>query len=491
MRTSEPELHFEGGRIALESNGTKQIDITDAGNIELTTRSNGDINVATNGTGDLILKPNLPTGNGGAGGYAGWNIDPSWSPGSTTHGGSVHVKSVLSIDARSDTPTTDLLFNEGIQIKSESNGSGVYSWPTLAFDARSSAGDQTSGTVDYGNTANQGYGNVWFMRYNSDFGGTPSAIESNQILGGFYGGGSTGASTTNAVGAAMFMRAHEDWTTSSTPTSMEFQNCPSGSADKIVTFETRGDKVMVNPNYYNVDFCVYSENYNKTFEVDAVTDKTLIGGVLNVHSVAGNISSNLANGDIYYDSTANRIKVRENGELRQITSVGTHSIWVTANAMYPTTTNGCDFHNQLEVAANKPEIKTLSFDSGTEENAQFSIAMPKRYDGGTIQFIPYWTATSGSGDCKWNLQAVALDNDDAMNTSFGGNVGVTDTLTATNDICRGSTSGAITIAGSPSTDDIVYFNISRDATDGGDTLTADAHLIGIKILYTTNAENDD
>jgi len=33
MRTSEPELHLEAGRIAFESNGTKMLDITDSGNI--------------------------------------------------------------------------------------------------------------------------------------------------------------------------------------------------------------------------------------------------------------------------------------------------------------------------------------------------------------------------------------------------------------------------------------------------------------------------
>ena len=33
MRTSEPELHIEAGRIAFESNGTKMLDITDSGNI--------------------------------------------------------------------------------------------------------------------------------------------------------------------------------------------------------------------------------------------------------------------------------------------------------------------------------------------------------------------------------------------------------------------------------------------------------------------------
>ena len=165
IRSSEPELHFEAGRIAFESNGTKQIDITDAGNIELTTRSNGDINVATNGTGDVIQKPNLPTSTAGPGLQFGWN--------SNSTGGAAHIKSVLSVDAGSDDPTTNLLFNEGVQITASSAGDGStnggydsdFSWPTLAMLSNDKHGSLTSPNTDR-NTQNQAYGNIWFVKQN-------------------------------------------------------------------------------------------------------------------------------------------------------------------------------------------------------------------------------------------------------------------------------------------------------------------------------------
>ena len=53
-----------------------------------------------------------------------------------------------------------------------------------------------------------------------------------------------------------------------------------------------------------------------------------------------------------------------------------------------------------------------------------------------------------------------------------------------------SVSGAITIAGTPADDDLTFFQVYRDAADGSDTFTGDARLLGIKLLYTTDAAND-
>ena len=57
-----------------------------------------------------------------------------------------------------------------------------------------------------------------------------------------------------------------------------------------------------------------------------------------------------------------------------------------------------------------------------------------------------------------------------------------------NDLAVANESGAVTIAGSPSVDEEVFFQISRDVS--ADTLTADAKLLGIKLFFTTDAAND-
>ena len=57
-----------------------------------------------------------------------------------------------------------------------------------------------------------------------------------------------------------------------------------------------------------------------------------------------------------------------------------------------------------------------------------------------------------------------------------------------NDLAVTAESGAVTIAGSPSTDEYVFFQISRDVSAAD--LTADAKLLGIKLFFTTDAAND-
>ena len=52
----------------------------------------------------------------------------------------------------------------------------------------------------------------------------------------------------------------------------------------------------------------------------------------------------------------------------------------------------------------------------------------------------------------------------------------------------GAESGAVTIAGSPAAADMCFFQINRDIS--ADTQTGDARLLGVKLLFTTDAAND-
>ena len=49
----------------------------------------------------------------------------------------------------------------------------------------------------------------------------------------------------------------------------------------------------------------------------------------------------------------------------------------------------------------------------------------------------------------------------------------------------------MTINGSPGDDELVYFRVFRDVSDANDDMTQDARLIGLKLFFTTDAENDD
>jgi hypothetical protein len=170
---------------------------------------------------------------------------------------------------------------------------------------------------------------------------------------------------------------------------------------------------------------------------------------------------------------------------------GKETIWVPAVAMYGTTTNGADAQ-QVELTATQPELKALDFDPSTKEYAQFSVAFPKSWNEGTVTYQAFFTANStDTGNVIWGLQGVAAADNDAINVAFGTAQTVTKAHSGTaNDLDVSSESSAITIAGSPSTDEQVYFQVYRDAAAGGDTMTADARLLGIKFFFTTDAAND-
>ena len=169
---------------------------------------------------------------------------------------------------------------------------------------------------------------------------------------------------------------------------------------------------------------------------------------------------------------------------------GKESIWVPAASMYPNTTNGAEGPNQVELG-NGPELKTFDFDKSSDEFAQFAIAFPKSWNEGTITFQAFFTADStDTGTVSWALAGVALADNDSLNTAFGTAVAPTAKAHSgtANDLDVTAESGAVTIAGSPSTDEYVFFEIFRDVS--ADDLDADAKLLGVKLFFTTDAAND-
>ena len=166
-------------------------------------------------------------------------------------------------------------------------------------------------------------------------------------------------------------------------------------------------------------------------------------------------------------------------------------MWVPASAMYGATTNGADAQ-QVETTATRPDLKVLDFDKDTDEFAQFSVAFPKSWNEGTITYQVYWTpGSTNTGDCIFGLQGVACADNDTIDVAYGTAVNVTDAGIGTvEDQQISSESGAVTIAGSPAAGEITYFQLFRDANAGGDTFTADARVIGVRIFFTTDAAND-
>lgn len=161
-------------------------------------------------------------------------------------------------------------------------------------------------------------------------------------------------------------------------------------------------------------------------------------------------------------------------------------LMLSAAGGFPSTTSGCTDPTKTEYGTNDVDLYLAAFDQSADEYMQWSVWMPDSWNGGTVTFKAVWTAASGSGDVIWGLQGRAYANDDAIDAAWGTAQTVTDTLTATGDMCYTSTSSAITLAGSPAGGQLVQFRVYRDADAGGDTLSADALLIAVKVYYTTS-----
>ena len=209
-----------------------------------------------------------------------------------------------------------------------------------------------------------------------------------------------------------------------------------------------------------------------------------LGGDLDVN---GNDIVSVSNGDINLVPNGTG-EVQANGSV--VKNAGTETIFVPAQAMFGTTTNGADAQ-AIETTATRPEMKVLDFDPSTIEYAQFSIAMPKSWDLGTITFQAFWSPSStDTGDMLLGLQGVGVANDATSDVTFDAAVDVTDTAGgAVEDVMVSPVSGDVTVKG-VAADTYTYFQVARNATSGSDDFTGDVRLLGIKIFYTTNAAND-
>ena len=170
---------------------------------------------------------------------------------------------------------------------------------------------------------------------------------------------------------------------------------------------------------------------------------------------------------------------------------GKETIWIPAAAMYAATTNGADAE-QVETTATRPDMKVFDFDASTKQYTQFTIAMPKSWNEGTLTYQVYWSpSTTNTGNAIFGLQGVACADGDTIDVAYGTAIEVTDAGIGTvEDQQITAESSAMTVAGSPAAGEQSYFQLYRDAADGSDTFTGECRVLGIKLFFTTDAAND-
>jgi hypothetical protein len=139
-------------------------------------------------------------------------------------------------------------------------------------------------------------------------------------------------------------------------------------------------------------------------------------------------------------------------------------------------------------------IKTLDYDTTTQEFSQFAIQMPKGWNEGALicQFVWSHPSTTVNFGVIWQIQAVAFADADGLDAlAFGTARSVADTGGATDTLYITDESANVTVAGTPGAEEWVAFQVMRNPAGANDTMAVDARLHGVKIHYTIDAAKDD
>ena len=170
-------------------------------------------------------------------------------------------------------------------------------------------------------------------------------------------------------------------------------------------------------------------------------------------------------------------------------TVGLQTIWVPAAAMRPTDASGCEAITSAATSANQPDMVVLDFKVAADSFAQFQVAFPKSWNEGTITFQVFWCSTATDTDnVNWQLEGVSVPDNSTIDVAYGTAIHVDDpNQGATEEMLVSPVSAALTIAGA-AVDTVTFFRVGRDVSAG--TAAEDARLLGVKLFFTTDAEND-
>ena len=242
--------------------------------------------------------------------------------------------------------------------------------------------------------------------------------------------------------------------------------------------------LTVGANDQGYDVILYGDTASANVTWDTSADDLIFNGAAGLIVPDGKLT--LASTAV--TSTAAELnKLDGAGTLAQ---AGKQTIWVPATAITPTVTNGCASIATVETTAGRPDMQVLDFDASSDEHAQFSVAFPKSWNAGTVTFQLFWTSTAtDTGTCVFELQAVAASDNTTIDVDFGTGQTVSDAAQgAAEELYVSPESNAITIAGSPGDNELVFFDLYRDVS--ADNMEEDARVIGIKLFFTTDASND-
>jgi hypothetical protein len=303
-------------------------------------------------------------------------------------------------------------------------------------------------------------------------------IAVNDVLGQLHFQAPDEGAGTDAilVAAGIAAISEGDFSASNNATKLSFQTGASEAASEKMSLSSVGLLTIAD------DLIIKNAG---TIGTAADSDLLTMGNA--ILTVAGEVSmTTLDIGGTNVTSTAT--------ELNQLDGVvaktaGKETIWVPAQAMTPTASNGCSTLQTVETTSGRPDMNVLDFDKDSDEFAQFAVAFPKSYNLGTVTFQFFWSGIAATTGVELTLAGVAMNDNETIDVAYGTAVAVADAAQgAVEELLVSAESGAVTIAGTMADNDLAYFRIGRDVSE--DNMAGDCRLHGIKLHFTTDAAND-
>jgi hypothetical protein len=252
-----------------------------------------------------------------------------------------------------------------------------------------------------------------------------------------------------------------------------------------------------------------SGNKAVTTTTDAVSD-TISGAREDINKTISNVNdiidifnipaSPTDNHILKYNASTQKFDVEE--DTGTSGTQGKHDMWIPVS-----TTDGGGIHAQVTdgaITSIGQYQRGVSYvgltwihDDTQDRYAQFQVALPKSWNEGSVEIkVYYLTPTSGqtSGNVQWNISAVALGNADAYTNittaaQWPAGTTITDAVTAA-EALHITDAGTISIS-SVTENDLLFFRIYRLVQAGTDTYGSNTDLLGVKLTFTTNADNDN
>jgi len=163
---------------------------------------------------------------------------------------------------------------------------------------------------------------------------------------------------------------------------------------------------------------------------------------------------------------------------------------IEPGAMFPAPTAAT--LTQYTNSVNETLSDAWVFADAATQATRFAITLPDVWNVGTVKLKLYVTSSgtnvATTTNLVWGVKAGSLAPLEALtNAVFGTQVFVTNGLDTVGNVMQVFTTPAITVGGSPAVGDSLWFDISRQGSNGSDTWTNTVLLLKARLQYTESS----